>query len=57
MTRKDYVKRARIIKDNTIPQVQRKDTLDKDNLIDDLSIVFKNDNTLFDKQRFIEACE
>ena len=57
MTRKDYVKIARIIKDNTIPQVQRKDTLDKDNLIDDLSIVFKNDNTLFDKQRFIEACE
>ena len=57
MTRKDYIKIARIIKDNTIPQVQRKDTLDKDNLIDDLSIVFKNDNTLFDKQRFIEACE
>ena len=53
MTRKDYIKIARIIKDNTIPQVQRKDTLDKDNLIDDLSIVFKNDNTLFDKQRFI----
>ena len=57
LTRKDYIKIARIIKDNTIPQVQRKDTLDKDNLIDDLSIVFKNDNTLFDKQRFIEACE
>ena len=57
MTRKDYVKIARIIKDNTIPQVQRKDTLDKDNLIDDLCVVLKQDNNNFDSVRFIEACE
>ena len=57
MTRKDYIKIARIIKVNTIPQVQRKDTLDKDNLIDDLCVVLKQDNNNFDSVRFIEACE
>ena len=57
MTKKDYIKIARIIKDNTIQQVQRKNTLNKDSLIDDLCVVLKQDNSLFDRQRFINACE
>ena len=55
MTRKDYIKIARIIKDNTMNDTQP--ILNKDSLIDDLCIVFKEDNNLFDRQRFIDACE
>ena len=60
MTKKDYIKIASIIKDNTrIEQSQAMiiEVLSKDKLIDDLCIMFKKDNSLFDKQRFINACE
>ena len=60
MTKKDYIKIASIIKDNTrIEQSQAMiiEVLSKDKLIDDLCIMFKKDNSLFDKQRFIDACE
>ena len=60
MTKKDYIKIARIIKDNTIPRklhTLNYDVLDKDNLIYDLCIALEQDNSLFDRVRFIEACE
>ena len=60
MTRKDYIKIASIIKDNTISKKLNKlnyDVLDKDNLIYDLCIVLKQDNNLFEKLRFMDACE
>ena len=60
MTKKDYIKIASIIKDNTrIEQSQAMiiEVLSKDKLIDDLCIMFKKDNSLFDKQTFINACE
>ena len=60
MTKKEYIKIASIIKDNTrIEQSQAMiiEVLSKDKLIDDLCIMFKKDNSLFDKQRFINACE
>ena len=60
MTRKDYVKIARIIKDNTISKKLNKlnyDVLDKDNLIYDLCIILKQDNNNFEKLRFMDACE
>ena len=54
MTRKDYIKIARVIKDNKLNNTQY---LIKDNLINDLCIVLKQDNNNFDKARFVEACE
>ena len=60
MTRKDYIKIARVIKDNTSNNEDisySSSRLYKYNLIDDLCIVFKQDNNLFDRQRFIDACE
>ena len=58
MTRKDYIKIARIIKDNTINGNELKYlSINKDSLIEDLCIILKEDNSLFDRQRFIDACE
>ena len=60
MTKKDYIKIAKIIKDNTRIQhsnLHRDEVLNKNSLIDDLCIMFKKDNSLFDRHRFIEACE
>ena len=55
MTRKDYIKIASIIKDNTMQDTQP--ILNKNTLIEDLCIMFKEDNSLFDSHRFNEACE
>ena len=55
-----YTKKAKIIKDNTRIQhsnLHRDEVLNKNSLIDDLCIMFKKDNSLFDRHRFIEACE
>ena len=57
MTRKDYVKIARVMKDNTNKKLEMCNTLNKRNVINELCIVFKEDNRNFDKYRFIEACE
>ena len=54
ITRKDYVRFAKIIKDNKLNDTKY---LIKDSLIDDLCVVLKQDNSLFDRQRFINACE
>jgi len=56
MTRKDYKAIAKAINMSTI--ITRKDItyIDKDLLIDDLCYIFKSDNGLFDRYRFIDAC-
>jgi hypothetical protein len=53
MTRKHYIKIARIIKDCTHNNYE----FDNIKLVNELCIMFKEDNSLFDRQRFIEACE
>ena len=53
MTRKDYIKLARIIKDNKLNDTKY---LVKDSFIDDLCDVLKQDNINFDRLRFINAC-
>ena len=60
MTRKDYIKIARVIKDNTSSNDNKRfasSRLYKYSLIDDLCIVLKQDNNNFDKAKFVEACE
>ena len=58
MTRKDYIKIARIIKDNEVGIVNTNDLyLRKDNIINDLVLMFKQDNNRFDSVKFINACE
>ena len=58
LSRKYYVMIAGIIKDNTIySNNSTRRILKKDNLINDLSNMFMNDNSLFDCQRFEEACK
>ena len=57
MTRKDYIQFARIIKDNKLyTNNSTRKILKHDSLIDDLCDMFKQDNSLFDKERFINAC-
>ena len=58
MTRKDYIRFAKIIKDNEVGIVGTNEFyLNKDRLIDDLIDWFESDNYLFDRNKFIEACE
>ena len=56
MTRKHYRKIARIIKDNTNKKLEMCNTLNKREVIDELCIMFKQDNNNFDNYRFIDAC-
>ena len=56
MTRKDYVKIARVIKDNTLVESMSVKKYRK-LLIEDLCIALKQDNNNFDRARFIEVCE
>ena len=56
MTKKDYIRFAKIIKDNT-NMSGYKIILNKDSFINDLCDVLKKDNIIFDRLRFIEACE
>ena len=55
MHRKHYRKIASIIKDSKCENYNTR--INKYTLIEDLCIMFKEDNNNFDKQRFIEACE
>ena len=62
MTRKDYIKIARIIKDNSVPiddyqEVLSSIAINKYNLVNDFVIMFKKDNSLFNSDRFKKACE
>ena len=56
MTKKDYIKIASIIKDNTNKKLEMCNTLNKREVIDELCIMFKQDNNNFDNYRFIDAC-
>tara|TARA_R100000700_G_scaffold39855_2_gene53673 strand:- start:1807 stop:1983 length:177 start_codon:yes stop_codon:yes gene_type:complete len=56
MTKKDYIKIASIIKDNSVSDDKLIRYIAKDPLIKDFVIMFKKDNERFDKERFIKAC-
>ena len=57
MTKKHYIKIASIIKDSTLKDnTMLLPTLNKVTLINRLSSMFKDDNSLFDKDRFLDAC-
>ena len=64
LTRKYYRLIARVIKDNSdIVKDISVDTdginstiINKDSFINDLSIEFKKDNSLFNSDRFVDAC-
>ncbi len=47
------------IKNNTTNDLSghNKSLIDKDNLINDLAMDFKDDNSLFNYDRFVDACE
>ena len=55
MTRKHYIAIARCIKDSTFidDDIQ---SINKVKFIDDLSNMFKQDNSLFNRSRFNDAC-
>ena len=53
MSRKHYIRLARIIKDN---KLYTNNSIRKHNFILDLCEMLKQDNSLFDKERFINAC-
>ena len=66
MTRKHFKQFAEVIKDNTINDTKipsfnfngkKLIIVNKDALIDDLCVVFKRDNSNFNTQRFIDACD
>ena len=58
MSRKTYVAVAKIIKSNTIVKSGKMlPTLNKTALVSELCTMFKADNSLFDRQRFIDACD
>ena len=56
MSRKHYIRLARLIKDNLIT-INHNEVLDSHSFILDVCDMLKEDNSLFDKQRFIQACE
>ena len=58
MTRKTYIAVAKIIKDNTLVKGGKMlPTLNKTLLVSELCVMFKADNSLFDRARFIDACD
>ena len=58
MTRKDYIKIARIIKDNKLyTNNSTRKILKHDSLINDICDMMYEDNNLFDRAKFIQACE
>ncbi len=54
LSRKYYKMIAKVIKDNTFNNNRK---LNKDTLINDLCAEFKADNGLFNRDRFVDACE
>ena len=57
MTKKDYIKISKIIKDSTCKDnTMLLPIINKVSLINRLSTMFKNDNNLFDKDKFLDAC-
>ena len=57
MTKKDYIKIAKIIEDNTLSgNGLMLPSINKVKLVSELCTMFKHDNKLFNKDRFINAC-
>ena len=57
MTKKDYIVIARVISDNKIySNNSTRKILEMDSLINELCDEFKFYNSLFDRDRFIDAC-
>ena len=57
MSRKHYIKVAKIIKDNTLDDNGKMlPTLNKTLLVSELCTMFKADNNNFDVVRFVDAC-
>jgi hypothetical protein len=57
MSRKDYIKIASIINDNTLDNSGKMlPSINKVKLVSELSVMFKRDNELFNKGKFINAC-
>jgi len=54
MTRKDYIEIANAINENTMNDTQP--IINKKTFIVDLCVVFKCDNSNFNKSKFIDAC-
>ena len=54
LTRKYYKLIAKVIKDNTMMDTMP--IINKDRLIDELCDEFKQDNSLFNRDTFISAC-
>ena len=58
MTKKTYIAVAKIVKDNTIVKSSKMlPTINKVAMVSELCTMFKADNSLFDRQRFIDACD
>ena len=57
MSKKDYIKIAKIIEDNTLEgNGLMLPSINKVKLVSELSVMFKRDNELFNKGKFIDAC-
>ena len=57
LTRKHYKMIAKVIKDNKIySNNSTRKILKMDSLINDLCVELKQDNSLFNKDKFIDAC-
>ena len=54
MTRKDYVKIAKVINGSTA--IYSDETVLKNHLISELCVIFEEDNPNFDRTRFLTAC-
>ena len=58
MTKKTYIAVAKIVKSNTIVKDSKMlPTINKTALVSELCTMFKADNSLFDRARFINACD
>ena len=57
MIRKDYVKIAKAINNNTYDRDLEYISIGRDNLIDELCTIFKEDNSNFDNSGFKKACK
>jgi hypothetical protein len=57
LSKKDYIKIASIINDNTLSVSGKMlPSINKVKLVSELSVMFKRDNELFNRSKFIEAC-
>ena len=54
MTRKHYIKIGQAIKDSMTYDAYGDEIIHKDDLINDLCVIFKNDNSNFNTSRFID---